>query len=120
MKLTCLRCKRPLSVEDGEERPVIVCPACGAHVRRTGATPDPAVWYYARAGQKVGPLSVGQLRQLADAGQLQPADMVWREGAQKWIAAASVPGFLPAAQPRPKPVAAGTATAPPRWLAAPA
>src|SRR5262245_38062598 len=37
-------------------------------------------WYYLRNNQKVGPFSVVQLQQLLAAGQLQPTDMVWRQG----------------------------------------
>lgn len=49
--------------------------------------------YYARRTQNVGPVSLAQLQQLAGTGQLRPSDMVLKEGAEKWAAAAS-PGLL--------------------------
>jgi NAD-dependent dihydropyrimidine dehydrogenase PreA subunit len=53
-------------------------------------------WFYARNGQQVGPLSSTQLRELAAAGTLTPADLVWREGTPKWLAASKVKGLFPA------------------------
>jgi hypothetical protein len=37
-------------------------------------------WYYKREGQRFGPLSTTQLRQLLASGHLRSADCVW----QKW------------------------------------
>src|SRR5262249_38787357 len=51
-------------------------------------------WYLARNKQKVGPFSWTQLQQMAASGMLQPADMLWPEGAAKWAAASSIPGLF--------------------------
>src|SRR5262249_30504873 len=48
--------------------------------------------------QKHGPVSWGQLQQLAAVGQLAPADMLLQQGTAKWVAATSITGlFLTAA-----------------------
>ena len=41
-------------------------------------------WYYAKGGQQLGPVNAEGLKQLAAAGQLQPSDLVWREGMAAW------------------------------------
>jgi hypothetical protein len=53
-------------------------------------------WYYAQGGRQRGPVSEQLVRQLAASGQLQPDDLVWYDGLKDWIAAASVPGLIPA------------------------
>jgi len=44
-------------------------------------------WYYTRQGQRFGPLSQEQIRQLAQVGQLQQSDLVWTEGMSEWTPA---------------------------------
>jgi hypothetical protein len=66
-------------------------------------------WYYTRQGQRFGPLSMEQMRQLALAGQLQQADLVWTDGMAEWTPAgrfaqlfapaAAVPAGVPGAAP---------------------
>jgi hypothetical protein len=41
-------------------------------------------WFYANNGQQVGPVSETQLDQLAQAGTVTPATLVWRQGAADW------------------------------------
>jgi hypothetical protein len=65
-------------------------------------------WHYRRNGQQHGPISGAELKQLAAAGKLGPADPVWKEGMAKWVSARSLKGLFPAA---PAPVA--TAAPPP-------
>jgi hypothetical protein len=65
-------------------------------------------WFVAREGQQPsGPVTPQQLKQMATSGQLQPEDLVWREGMPKWVPAGQVKGLLgapptepPAAPPR--------------------
>ena len=64
-----------------------------------------AEWYYAHDNQQHGPVSGSQLKQLADAGHLQPGDLVWKEGLPNWVAASSLKGLFPAAAPAPPPPA---------------
>ena len=52
-------------------------------------------WFFTKDGKKnFGPFSSGQLRQLAANGQLVPADMVFKEGTQKWVTANSISGLF--------------------------
>ncbi len=91
---TCDLCKVLFTTDTGP--PPRLCPSC---VESPAAPPaDRAVprWYYAAGNQKLGPFSFAQLQDLARAGQIESASMVWREGTQKWVPAHSVPGLLPA------------------------
>ena len=47
-------------------------------------------WYYAKHGKQEGPVPVGRLKELLDAGQVAPTDLVWREGMAEWLPAAQV------------------------------
>jgi WD40 repeat protein/tetratricopeptide (TPR) repeat protein len=53
-----------------------------------------AGWYYARDRKKVGPHSLEQLRELVRQGIIHRDDMVWQEGAARWIPANSVTGLF--------------------------
>src|SRR5438045_1584899 len=79
-----------------------------------------ANWYVAkRAGgqqQRLGPLTFDRLRAMAADGQLQPVDLVCREGMENWWPAERVKGLFPAGpalpplppETRPLPVVAPT------------
>lgn len=56
---------------------------------------DGEQWYYATGGQQQGPVDAEVLRQLMAMGQLQPADLVWRQGMENWQPAASIPDLIP-------------------------
>lgn len=59
-----------------------------------------AQWYYMLGDKKLGPVTAGQLKQLAQTGQLQPTDHVWKEGMASWLPAEKVKGlFPPASEP---------------------
>lgn len=60
-------------------------------------------WYYARGGQKIGPVTSQELRYLAASGSLQPADLVWTEGMAEWKEAQSVVGLFPDARSEGRP-----------------
>ncbi len=116
LRFSCAKCKTVLQAQDGQAGAKITCPACKAQMlvpapvteaaavagpapqangSATGPAPDE--WYYTRDGQRAGPVTTAQLRQLADSGQLQPADRIWRPGMADWAAAGTVaeafPGF---------------------------
>jgi len=55
---------------------------------------SPVEWYYARENKQSGPISAVELKRLADAGQLRPDDLVWREGMAEWSAARNVRGLF--------------------------
>ncbi len=48
-------------------------------------------WFYVKDRQKLGPVSLDHLCQLAASGWLQPTDMVLQDGTPKWVAAGTVP-----------------------------
>src|SRR5688572_19911473 len=41
-------------------------------------------WFYANAGQQVGPINEADFERLAREGVIQPATLVWREGMANW------------------------------------
>jgi len=51
-------------------------------------------WFYEKDGTQHGPISSNELKQLAANGDLEPKDLVWREGTSKWRQADSVKGLL--------------------------
>lgn len=54
-------------------------------------------WYYAKGGEKYGPVSAAEIRELAATGRLLPDDLIWTEGMEDWVAARRAPGmkFVP-------------------------
>src|SRR5207237_6484686 len=64
-------------------------------------------WFYARNNQQQGPVALPALQDMARSGQLQPTDLVWREGMPNWLPAQQVPElFAPQpAAPYPPPAA---------------
>jgi hypothetical protein len=57
----------------------------------------PSEWFYARDGQRFGPVSSEALRQMARDGLLQQDDLIWSEGMASWTPASAVKGLLPQA-----------------------
>lgn len=56
----------------------------------------PSEFHYTLQGQQMPtPVSAAELRRLAQSGQLQPTDMVWREGMANWVAAGSIKELFP-------------------------
>jgi uncharacterized RDD family membrane protein YckC len=52
-------------------------------------------WFYARTGQQFGPVNFDALVTLLQQTQLQPTDLVWREGMPEWLPASAVPELAP-------------------------
>ena len=52
-----------------------------------------AEWYWMKDGKKQGPVDTAHLKQLARAGQIQPADMIWRDGLPNWVPASQASGL---------------------------
>ena len=65
-------------------------------------------WYFARQGQQFGPVSSGQLREMARTRQVLPTDLIWKQGMDKWVAAASIQDLFQQGMP-PLPQAIGSA-----------
>ena len=60
-----------------------------------------ADWYYARDGEQKGPVSIEQLKALAQSGQLPHDVLCWTAGMADWQPAAAVPGLFPGPPPLP-------------------
>lgn len=52
-------------------------------------------WYYNQGGQRRGPVSMAELKQMVASGSLKSADPVWKEGMAKWVTARSIKGLFP-------------------------
>ena len=62
-------------------------------------------WYYFKGQERIGPIGSQQLKDLAATGNIQPADLVWKEGMAEPQPAAKLKGLfeiVPAAPPRAK------------------
>ena len=51
-------------------------------------------WYYLQNNQQQGPVSSRQLKHLADSGQLQSSNLIWKEGMSQWAEARNVKGLF--------------------------
>lgn len=56
-------------------------------------------WFYANAGQQVGPITDADFERLTREGVIQPATLVWHEGMQQWEPLASVRASAPPIPP---------------------
>lgn len=52
-------------------------------------------WHYAKGGEKHGPITAAQLKELVTTGQLAPDDLVWCEDMKEWRKASTVKGCSP-------------------------
>ena len=57
-------------------------------------------WYFARQGQQFGPVSSGQLREMARTRQVLPTDLIWKQGMGSWVPAGSLPDLFPQGVPQ--------------------
>jgi hypothetical protein len=62
-------------------------------------------WFYAKAGNRMGPVTLEQLKAMIASGQVFPGDMVWRDGMAQWAPAGSMPELGGQPLPPPTPVA---------------
>lgn len=56
-------------------------------------------WYVAKDGNRAGPFTLVQVRQMIAGGTLGPSHLVWKQGMAGWLPAASVNGLFGAAAP---------------------
>lgn len=78
------------------------------------------VWWYAKAGEKYGPMTGRELKALAAAGGLSPNDKVWKVGLPRWVDASVVRGLLPPGSATPAQGAPTAGQAAPRSAPPPA
>lgn len=72
-------------------------------------------WHYAHDGKQLGPVSSEELRRLAASGQLQPTDLIWKNGMANWAPASRLKGLFPQAtstKPGPPPLDPATTRSP--------
>lgn len=50
-------------------------------------------WYYAKQGQRFGPISFENLKQLGVSGKITSTDLIWRTGMANWTPAGKVEGL---------------------------
>lgn len=61
-------------------------------------------WYYARGGQRLGPLAAENLKELAVSGRLQGDDLVWTAGMAEWAEARRIDWLSDVPAPPPIPI----------------
>jgi hypothetical protein len=94
---TCLAACRPgLDLIQGSLDVTGLCPAAPAAGALVAVpAPQAARYYYSRQGQSFGPVTSGELKQLAASGQLTSGDLIWLEDRKQWVPASGVKGLFP-------------------------
>ncbi len=113
IRFACPRCKMVLQAAANQHGALVTCPGCKNQMRAPGAAPPApppagrtqappplpagpapaAEWFYTANGQKVGPITAAQMRQLLAVGTIKPADMVLKANTPSWVKAETVPEF---------------------------
>ena len=121
IRFTCPKCQTALRAAAEQAGAAVACPRCQTQVRvpssgspeKKGArlpgvpapqpapapAPSPAPWYYSRGGERHGPFTTNQLKQLAQTGELQPTDSVWKDGMPTCRPASEVKGLFDSPRP---------------------
>lgn len=60
-------------------------------------------WYYSWNGEKLGPISLDELKRLVEEGTLEAGDLVWTKGMAEWQPARNVPELPFPDEPPPLP-----------------
>ena len=76
-------------------------------------------WYYAKGGQRHGPVNDRQLKELAVSGQLKQGNLVWREGMREWVKASTIRGLFMHSSPANPPPLSGHSPSPQAPTASP-
>jgi serine/threonine protein kinase len=100
--LTCPACRLLIPSDPAKGGRPHRCPACAAPLPVEKEVAADSQWFYAQQKRKHGPVSWGQLRQLAGAGRVQPGDMILQAGGNKWLAASAIAGLFSGAEPAPR------------------
>ncbi len=106
IRFACPKCKTVQQANDDQAGAVIGCPSCKTPLRAprpaapaapppTAAAPPPIEWYYARDGQRHGPVGEAQLRAMAAAGEVRPTDQVFSSASPAWTPAGLLFGAAP-------------------------
>ena len=86
MKVRCPKCGSRGMLRDELAGRTVRCPRCQGRfpAREEPAAGKEAVWYYAAAGRKEGPVGEAEFARLLAAGDIVPATLVWRKGMATW------------------------------------
>lgn len=50
-------------------------------------------WYYLQGGERLGPVTAGEINELVQEGRLVGASLVWKEGFAEWTSLGTLPEF---------------------------
>jgi len=121
VRFLCPSCKKRLRAPGVAVGTITVCRRCGQRmevpappgrggqpppVPAAGDLPQPRLrseYYYVKDGQRCGPVSSGELKELVEAGQLAPMDLIWKRGMAQWTPAVRLKGLFPGVEPPPLP-----------------
>ncbi len=73
----------------------------------------PIDWFYAKGDKQAGPVNSVELKRMATVGEINPDDLVWREGMADWTIARNVRGLF---EEEVKPAGQAAAGAPPKQI----
>lgn len=85
----------PVDPQPVEAEPVQVPPQAKPESTTGDSDGD---WYYAKSGNKLGPVSASDIQMWLSSGRLKTSDLVWHESFDNWIPAGDLPQFASAAQ----------------------
>ncbi|NMC70951.1 MAG: DUF4339 domain-containing protein [Myxococcales bacterium] len=123
-KFTCKKCGQThvyRGTGDGTAAAVAgggsAAPATGAASPAAGGGyEEEAVWYVAVGEEQQGPYTTQQIREYAQADQLDPESYLWKEGMEDWLPVQQIPEFadltLGGGEPAPAAAAAPPADSP--------
>lgn len=142
IQFTCPGCNKTLKAPAEKAGVAVRCPQCQQQLNVPSPAPEKAAanigeahkpvapppppaptaeqWYFTRNGEQQGPVTIEQLKQRAVSRQLQPTDMVWKQGMAQWIQASTItnlfdqvsPPALPAVPTERPPAAPGALAVP--------
>jgi hypothetical protein len=55
---------------------------------------EPKIWYYSHKDEKSGPYTSSKIKELAQKGEIDYFDLIWREGLDNWVEARSIEGLF--------------------------
>src|ERR1017187_5195325 len=95
LPIMCCHCQKVFQGSIAQITSEISCPRCLLANPFPNAPAGEPLWVVSQGQQKVGPLAIGQLTQLASSRQLTPEHMVLLQGSSQWQEAKTVPGLFP-------------------------
>jgi hypothetical protein len=98
ISIVCDKCKKRFSIQASMAGKRVRC-ICGNVVRVPEAEAKPVQkWYYAKGGDRHGPVGLDEIRGLRADGEIGDDDLVWRKGMATWTPASNVAEINAAAE----------------------